>query len=171
MKQDRMSPFLSQGRSILLAYDQGLEHGPSADFTDRNVDPAFVMEIATKGGFNGVVFQKGVAERFYEGKVPLIVKLNGKTSLPRGSQFHARSAAWRKPCLWEPKGWDTRSTWGADSKARCSPSSGRFRSRRMREGSRLLPGYTRGGLGSKTTLRRKSCPMLQGRGWSSEPTL
>jgi fructose-bisphosphate aldolase, class I len=84
MKQDRMSPFLSQGRSMLLAYDQGLEHGPSADFTDRNVDPAFVMGIAVKGGFNGVVFQKGVAERFYEGKVPLIVKLNGKTSLPKG---------------------------------------------------------------------------------------
>ena len=69
---------------MLLAYDQGLEHGPSSDFTDRNVDPAFVMGIANKGGFNGVVFQKGVAERFYEGKVPLIVKLNGKTSLPRG---------------------------------------------------------------------------------------
>jgi len=84
MKQDRMSPFLSQGRSMLLAYDQGLEHGPSADFTDKNVDPAFVMGIAAKGGFNGVVFQKGVAERFYEGKVPLIVKLNGKTSLPKG---------------------------------------------------------------------------------------
>jgi len=84
MKQDRMSPFLSGGRSMLLAYDQGLEHGPSSDFTDRNVDPAFVMGIANKGGFNGVVFQKGVAERFYEGKVPLIVKLNGKTSLPRG---------------------------------------------------------------------------------------
>ena len=84
MKQDRMSPFLSGGRGMLLAYDQGLEHGPSSDFTDRNVDPAFVMGIANKGGFNGVVFQKGVAERFYEGKVPLIVKLNGKTSLPRG---------------------------------------------------------------------------------------
>ena len=84
MKQDRMSPFLNEGRSMLLAYDQGLEHGPSADFTDRNIDPSFIMGIATKGGFNGVVFQKGIAERFYEGKVPLIVKLNGKTSLPKG---------------------------------------------------------------------------------------
>ncbi len=84
MKQDRMAPFLKDGRSMLLAYDQGLEHGPSADFTDRNVDPAMIMEIASKGGFNGVVFQKGVAERFYDGKVPLIVKLNGKTSLPKG---------------------------------------------------------------------------------------
>jgi len=69
---------------MLLAYDQGLEHGPSKDFDDRNIDPAFIMETAVKGGFNGVIFQKGVAERFYNGKVPLILKVNGKTSLPQG---------------------------------------------------------------------------------------
>ena len=79
-----MGVFLKDGKSMLLAYDQGLEHGPTADFNDRNVDPAFIMEIAAKGGFNGVVFQKGVAERFYDGRVPLIVKLNGKTSLTKG---------------------------------------------------------------------------------------
>jgi fructose-bisphosphate aldolase, class I len=84
MKQERMAPFLKGGKSLLLAYDQGLEHGPSADFDEKNVDPSAVMEIAVKGKFSGVVFQKGVAERFYDGGVPLIVKLNGKTSLPKG---------------------------------------------------------------------------------------
>jgi len=84
MKQDRMAAFLKDGRSMLLAYDQGLEHGPSADFSDKNVDPAMIMDIADRGRFNGVVFQKGVAERFYDGRVPLIVKLNGKSSLPKG---------------------------------------------------------------------------------------
>lgn len=84
MKEERMAPFLTNGRSMLLAYDQGLEHGPSKDFNDKNVDPRMIMETAAKGGFNGVVFQKGVAERFYDGKVPLIVKLNGKSSLPKG---------------------------------------------------------------------------------------
>ena len=84
MKQDRMSPFLKGGRSMLLAYDQGLEHGPSKDFDDRNVDPAYIMDIAAKGGFSGVIFQKGVAERYYDGRLPLIVKVNGKTSLPKG---------------------------------------------------------------------------------------
>ena len=79
-----MAAFLTEGRSMLLAYDQGLEHGPSLDFNDRNVNPAMIMETASKGRFNGVVFQKGVAERYYDGKVPLIVKLNGKTSLPKG---------------------------------------------------------------------------------------
>ena len=84
MKQDRMAPFLKEGRSMLLAYDQGLEHGPSKDFNDRNADPAYIMDIAAKGKFNGVVFQKGTAERFYDGRVPLIVKVNGKTALPKG---------------------------------------------------------------------------------------
>jgi class I fructose-bisphosphate aldolase len=84
MKQDRMAPFLKDGRSLLLAYDQGLEHGPAKDFDARNVDPGFVMDVAVKGGFSGVVFQKGVAERYYDGKVPLIVKVNGKTNLPGG---------------------------------------------------------------------------------------
>src|SRR5438552_5850175 len=84
MKGERMEAFLRSGRSLLLAYDQGLEHGPSTDFDERNVDPGFVMDIAVKGGFNGVVFQKGVAERFYTGKVPLIVKLNGKSNIPKG---------------------------------------------------------------------------------------
>jgi len=84
MKQERMAPFLRDGKSMLLAYDQGLEHGPSTDFNDRNINPAFIMEIAVKGGFNGVIFQKGVAERFYDGKVPMIVKVNGKSSLVKG---------------------------------------------------------------------------------------
>jgi class I fructose-bisphosphate aldolase len=79
-----MEGFLTNGRSVLLAYDQGLEHGPSTDFDERNVDPALVMEMAWKGSFNGVIFQKGVAERYYDGKVPLIVKLNGRSSLPKG---------------------------------------------------------------------------------------
>ena len=84
MKQERMSAFLKNGRSVLLAYDQGLEHGPSTDFNDENIDPSFVMDLAEKGGFNGVIFQKGVAERFYNGKVPLIVKVNGKSALVKG---------------------------------------------------------------------------------------
>jgi len=69
---------------MLLAYDQGFEHGPSADFNDQNIDPGYIMDIAVKGDFTGVVFHKGIAGKYYNGKVPLIVKLNGKTSLPRG---------------------------------------------------------------------------------------
>lgn len=82
--EDSMAAFLKRGKSMLLAYDQGLEHGPSTDFNERNVDPQYIMDIAVKGGFSGVVFEKGVAEKYYNGRVPLIVKVNGKTSLVKG---------------------------------------------------------------------------------------
>lgn len=79
-----MTPFTSKGKGILLAYDQGLEHGPTKDFNQRSVDPQFILDIAAKGKFTGVIFQKGVAEKYYDRKIPLIIKVNGKTSLPKG---------------------------------------------------------------------------------------
>jgi class I fructose-bisphosphate aldolase len=78
-----MEVFLENGRGILLAYDQGLEHGPT-DLNERNVDPASIMRLAVSGRFNGVVFQKGLAEKYYDGGVPLILKVNGKTNLVKG---------------------------------------------------------------------------------------
>ena len=78
-----IDPFLSNNRSMLLAYDQGLEHGPT-DLNQQNSDPAFIMKLAEEGRFNGIVFQKGIAEKYYNGKVPLILKVNGKTQLPKG---------------------------------------------------------------------------------------
>lgn len=74
---------MTDDKSILLAYDQGLEHGPT-DFDDKNVDPGYILEIAKKGKYNAVIFQKGVAEKYWDGNVPLIIKLNGKTSLVQG---------------------------------------------------------------------------------------
>ncbi len=69
------------GKVMLLAYDQGFEHGP-VDFDKRNANPAYIMDIATKGNYTGVVFQEGVAAKYYDlnSKVPLVMKLNGKTS-------------------------------------------------------------------------------------------
>lgn len=72
-------------KTVLLAYDQGMEHGP-VDFDDQNVDPNYILQIGIDGGFNAVIFQKGIAEKYYTGtpfaqKIPLIIKLNGKTGL------------------------------------------------------------------------------------------
>ncbi|MFH1585183.1 MAG: hypothetical protein ABIB79_00265 [archaeon] len=78
---------LKSGKALFLAYDQGLEHGPT-DFNDKNVDPNYILDIAKKGRYSGVVFQKGIAEKYNseirKSKVPLIVKLNGKTNLVKG---------------------------------------------------------------------------------------
>jgi class I fructose-bisphosphate aldolase len=58
-----LDEFLINNRGLLIAYDQGLEHGPS-DFDDQNVDPTFIMDIAAKEKFTGVVFQKGTAKKY-----------------------------------------------------------------------------------------------------------
>jgi class I fructose-bisphosphate aldolase len=79
-----LTKITKNGRAMFLAYDQGMEHGTAADFTDANIDPQKILNIAEKGGFTGVIFQKGIAEKYYQpqtNQVPLIVKLNGKTQL------------------------------------------------------------------------------------------
>lgn len=79
-----LSKITTEGRALFLAYDQGLEHGPT-DFNDENVDPNYILDIAVKGKFNAVILQKGIAENYYTNgfkeQIPLILKLNGKTNL------------------------------------------------------------------------------------------
>lgn len=76
------------GRGMLLAYDHGFEHGP-ADFDEQSVDPAWIMKIVASGAFTGVIFQKGIAAKYYDrktAKAPLVVKLNGHTAFHKGEE-------------------------------------------------------------------------------------
>jgi len=88
MKHPNLSKIMKKGRALYLAYDQGLEHGPESDFNDKSVDPLYILDIAKKGKFQGVVFHKGIAEKYNseirKSKVPLIVKVNGKTKIRKG---------------------------------------------------------------------------------------
>lgn len=82
-----INKILRNGRGMLLAYDQGFEHGP-ADFNEQNIDPNFILKIAKESGFfTALVLQEGIAQSYYPiGGVekaeypPLVVKLNGKTA-------------------------------------------------------------------------------------------
>lgn len=88
-----INKILRDGKCMLLAYDQGLEHGPT-DFNDENVDPNFILDIALKSQvYTGVIFEEGIAEKYYpiggvdkKNYPPLIVKLNGKTSFHKGEE-------------------------------------------------------------------------------------
>ncbi|HTY72416.1 MAG TPA: fructose-bisphosphate aldolase [Actinomycetes bacterium] len=77
---------LENGTAFFLPYDQGLEHGPRDFFPNPAAgDPGYVLRLAVEGGFNGIVLQIGLAEKFYwtyAGEVPLVLKLNGKTDIP-----------------------------------------------------------------------------------------
>ena len=78
------------GTAMFLPYDQGLEHGPRDFFANPAASsPRYVIDLALEGGFNGVVLQIGLAEKFYweyAGEIPLVLKLNGKTEIPSGRQ-------------------------------------------------------------------------------------
>jgi class I fructose-bisphosphate aldolase len=81
--QENLAEFFPDGKGLFLAYDQGFEHGPS-DFSGENADPAFILKIAASGNYDAFICHKGIAEKYYQeyrDKVPLILKLNGKTSL------------------------------------------------------------------------------------------
>ena len=81
-----MNSIFVNNKLLVLAYDQGLEHGP-VDFNLDNCDPKNIFEIALQGGFTGIVVQPGIAEKYYpeyKNKLNLIVKLNGKTKLKSG---------------------------------------------------------------------------------------
>jgi fructose-bisphosphate aldolase, class I len=76
----------ANGTLLLLPIDQGLEHGPRDFFVNPEAkDPEFQLRLAKEGGFSGIVFQYGIAEKYmdkYAGEVPLVLKLNGKTEIP-----------------------------------------------------------------------------------------
>ncbi len=79
-----------QGRLMVLPIDQGLEHGP-IDFlvNPAAADPKYQVEIALRGGFSAIALHRGLAERHLEevaGRLPLILKINGKTNIPSDSR-------------------------------------------------------------------------------------
>ncbi len=91
----RMSRITRKGKVLLCAMDQGIEHGPK-DFNDKNIDPDYVLSVASKGDFTGMVLHKGVAVKYmenYAGKVPLILKLNGRTSIVPKDEIYSSPVA------------------------------------------------------------------------------
>jgi class I fructose-bisphosphate aldolase len=78
------------GTLLVLPIDQGLEHGPVDFFVNPDaLDPAYQYALAKEGRFSAIALQIGLAEKYfheYAGEVPLILKLNGKTSIPPDTQ-------------------------------------------------------------------------------------
>jgi fructose-bisphosphate aldolase, class I len=76
----------ANGTLLLLPIDQGLEHGP-IDFFDNpdSLDQDYIYRLAIEGNFSGVASHIGLAEKYFKphaGKIPLILKVNGKTNIP-----------------------------------------------------------------------------------------
>lgn len=74
------------GTMLVLPTDQGLEHGP-VDFLPNppSENPEYQVRLAIEGSYSGVAFHYGIAARYLPpvaGKIPLILKINGKTDIP-----------------------------------------------------------------------------------------
>ncbi len=78
------------GTLLVLPIDQGLEHGPVDFFANPDsLDPSYQYALARDGRFSAIALHIGLAEKYfheYAGDVPLILKLNGKTSIPPDAQ-------------------------------------------------------------------------------------
>jgi fructose-bisphosphate aldolase, class I len=81
---------LGNGTLLLLPIDQGLEHGPVDFFANPDAaDPDYECRLALEGGYNGIVFHIGLAKKYmrnYAGRVPLVLKINGKTTIPSDAE-------------------------------------------------------------------------------------
>lgn len=74
------------GTLLFLPIDQGIEHGPIDFFPNPgSEDPDFQFRLALEGGYSGIAVHIGLAEKYsrkYAGKVPLVLKINGKSAIP-----------------------------------------------------------------------------------------
>jgi class I fructose-bisphosphate aldolase len=78
------------GTLMLLPIDQGIEHGPRDFFPNpASKDPEYQFKLAAEAGYSALACQIGMAEKYYPeyaGRVPLILKVNGKTDIPSASK-------------------------------------------------------------------------------------
>ena len=84
--EERKTKIMPGGRAMILAYDQGFEHGPR-DFLGHpeSANLEYILDIAKRGRFTGIVLHAGLAEKYEReiqgSNVPLILKLNGTSEL------------------------------------------------------------------------------------------
>ena len=87
----------ANGTLLFLPVDQGMEHGPRDFFANPDsLNPEYQLRLARDGGYSGIVFQIGLAEkhiRKWAGQVPLVLKLNGKTDIPSDRQAFSGQTA------------------------------------------------------------------------------
>ena len=73
------------GTLMVLPLDQGLEHGPTDFFPNPPaLDTSYQFRLAVEGRFSAIALGVGLAEKYmrdYAGRIPLILKLNGKTNI------------------------------------------------------------------------------------------
>ncbi|MFA4985860.1 MAG: fructose-bisphosphate aldolase [Candidatus Brocadiia bacterium] len=86
------------GTTMILPYDQFIEHDcRHLEGKADSGNPHYICRLAIEGGFNAVALHYGLSLRYWpatEGALPLIVKLNGKTSIPPEDNALSTHTSW-----------------------------------------------------------------------------
>lgn len=94
----RMSQMVRpSGTTMILPYDQFIEHDNRYAKKAWAADPDYICQLAVDGGYNAVAIHYGLAKRYWHkfaAKVPLILKVNGKTSFPDQSEPLSVHTSW-----------------------------------------------------------------------------
>jgi len=85
------SPLVRNDKTIVLAHDHGMEHGPKQfSGVEERLDPNHVFEMATHDAVTALAVGKGIAEGYYpsyDDDVNLLAKLNGGSDLWMGDPY------------------------------------------------------------------------------------
>jgi DhnA family fructose-bisphosphate aldolase class Ia len=83
-KKRRMKKLIHRtGKTLLVAFDHGFEHGPAA-YGKTNMDPVRIAKIAMEGFADGVIVHAGAAKQIRKllpRQMGMVVKVTGKTNL------------------------------------------------------------------------------------------
>ena len=86
------------GTLMVLPLDQGLEHGPGDFFPNpAALDTDFQFRLALDGDYSAIALGIGLADKYmreHAGRVPLILKLNGKTNIPDDAEAVSPRSTW-----------------------------------------------------------------------------
>ncbi len=86
------------GTTMILPYDQFIEHDCRHLEAESDAgNPDYIIDLGLNGGFNAVAVHYGIAKRFWskiEGRIPVIVKVNGKTSFPGDDEALSTHTSW-----------------------------------------------------------------------------
>lgn len=78
------------GTTLILPYDQFIEHDSRhLEAASDAGNPDYIHRLGVEGGYSAVAIHYGLTKRFWskwEGQIPVVVKINGKTSIPGDSQ-------------------------------------------------------------------------------------
>ncbi len=89
------SPLVRNDKTLVLAHDHGMEHGPKQfSGVEERLDPNQVFEMATHDAVTALAVGKGLTETYYpsyKDDVNLLAKLNGGSDLWMGDPYSAHN--------------------------------------------------------------------------------